>query len=355
MDTIKSDSSTTASTSNTKNTKTTTTSKKKLTPAEENMLNWKKKDLSIYSKTYTSYSGHDMVCVFEIPLSDGKTISQVVGSLQTISYSIHNEKMPVRVLGDMNMKSMVFGSRTIAGSIIFTVFDKHWVEDLLDKYYSAIKHKAHALTDELPNINISIAMMNEYGDKSRLALYGVTFVNEGQTMSINDMYTENTFQFYAKDIDYLTTDTDYNTSKSIKTKETIASKTNEINSSDTGTETKIDKSSSSSSSSSTDSTKDSAVGSDEPDNEEKVKKDANKLADTLFTAAGLTQAVNALASRIAALGLPNSAAQPLILALRNAEKKAKKKIVESSTANKNTTDKNATDTDTADKDTTDKK
>ena len=165
---------------------------------------------SDYVKTYTSYSGHDMVCVFEIPTRAGGSISSVVGSVQTISYSIHNEKMPVRVLGNMNPKGYVFGNRTIAGTIIFTVFDRHWTHKLLGEYLENIKSDAHVLTDEMPPINITIAMANEYGSKSRLALYGVTFVNEGQVMSINDMYTENTYQFYAMDIDYMSASTGSN-------------------------------------------------------------------------------------------------------------------------------------------------
>lgn len=152
-----------------------------------------------------------MVVIFEIPLADGSAIAKVVGMCQTISYSVHNEKMPVRVLGDMNMKSVVFGNRTIAGSMIFTVFDEHWSNELIDEYKSRIaKHYPTMLDDELPPINVTISMVNEYGDRSRLAIYGVTFVNEGQVMSINDTYTENTFQFYAKDIDYLTSDVNKN-------------------------------------------------------------------------------------------------------------------------------------------------
>lgn len=172
----------------------------------------KKKNGSIsseYTKTYTTYSGHDMVAIFEIPLIKG-SITHVVGELQTISYSMYNEKMPVRVLGDMNMKSIVFGNRTIAGSMVFTVFDRHWAHKMMDKYLAAMGSNAHILTDELPPINITISMANEYGDKSRLAIYGVTFVMEGQTMSIQDMYTENTFEYMAKDIDYLTNVTDAN-------------------------------------------------------------------------------------------------------------------------------------------------
>nr|DAK26586.1 MAG TPA: tail tube protein [Caudoviricetes sp.] len=167
-----------------------------------------------------------MVVIFEIPLVDGSAIAKVVGMCQTISYSIHNEKMPVRVLGDMNMKNIVFGNRTIAGSMIFTVFDEHWSNELIDEYKSRIaKHYPTMLDDELPPINVTISMVNEYGDRSRLAIYGVTFVNEGQVMSINDTYTENTFQFYAKDIDYLTSDVNKNSGGEAK----VTGGTNTIN------------------------------------------------------------------------------------------------------------------------------
>ena len=162
----------------------------------------KKSVTSNFSNKYISFSGYDMVCVFEIPVSGG-TISSVIGSLQTITYSVHNEKFPVRSLGNMNAKGYVYGPRTIAGSLIFTVFNKHWAHDLMERYLDVYKVNAHFLTDELPPLNITISFANEYGNRARMALYGVTFVNEGQVMSINDNYTENTFQFFATDIDYL--------------------------------------------------------------------------------------------------------------------------------------------------------
>ena len=170
------------------------------------------KATSQYLHTYTSYSGHDMVVIFEIPLVGGGVIAKVIGMCQTITYSLHNEKMPVRVLGDMNPKGYVFGNRTIAGTMIFTVFDEHWSNELISEYKDAMEQNGHMLDDELPPINVTISMANEYGDRSRLALYGVTFVNEGQVMSIQDTYTENTFQFYAKDVDYLTSDVNKNSS-----------------------------------------------------------------------------------------------------------------------------------------------
>ena len=159
---------------------------------------------SNYAKTYTTFSGHDMVCIFEVPISGKlKYISKVVGSLQTVTYSIHDEKTPVRCLGDMNAKGYVYGKRTIAGTLIFTVFNKHWAHEIMEEYLKTYNINAHFLVDELPPINITISCANEYGQNARLALYGVTFVNEGQVLSINDNFTENTFQFYATDVDYL--------------------------------------------------------------------------------------------------------------------------------------------------------
>lgn len=158
---------------------------------------------SDYARTYNSFSGYDMVVIFEIPLFKGKSISEVVGSLQTLTYSIHEDKTPVRSIGNMNVRGYVFGPRTVAGTMIFTVFNKHWATSIMDKYLKVQDTVEHFLVDELPPLNVTISMANEYGQRARLALFGVTFVNEGQVMSINDSYTENTFEFYATDVDYL--------------------------------------------------------------------------------------------------------------------------------------------------------
>lgn len=181
-----------------KNEKTAKTDNEKITL--KNILN---SPMSIYEKTYKSFSGHDMVCIIDIPLPNGGSINKVIGSLQTVTYSIHDEKTPVRCLGDMNAKGYVFGARTIAGTLIFSVFDKHWMHDIMEQYLANKQVTAHFLADELPPFNMTISCANEYGNEARLAIYGITLVNEGQVMSINDVYTENTYQFFAQDVDYL--------------------------------------------------------------------------------------------------------------------------------------------------------
>jgi hypothetical protein len=57
--------------------------------------------------------------------------------------------------------------------------------------------------DEIAPVNLTVSMANEYGIYARLAIYGVRFFSEGQVMSINDIYTENTFQYVALNIDYM--------------------------------------------------------------------------------------------------------------------------------------------------------
>lgn len=158
---------------------------------------------SDYLGTNSAYSASDMVASITIQTEYG-TISTILGSIQTLSYSTHQEKFPVRCLSNMNPKDWVFGPRTIAGSLVFAVFNKHWIMDIYDN----LKEKAgmknwHFLTDEIPPFDVTISFANEYGFDSRLALYGIRILEEGQTMSTNDIYIENTYQFVATDIELM--------------------------------------------------------------------------------------------------------------------------------------------------------
>lgn len=167
---------------------------------------------SVYTKTYTSFSGSDMVAVVDInlPNSSGGTtkVTKVLGEMMTISYSIHMDKTPVRSIGTVNAKDYVFGPRTIAGSLIFAQFNRHIAHELLleaNKVADSSRAMDQMIVmDELPPFNVTISMANEYGQKARLAIYGVRIVNEGNVISVNDIYTENTYQFVATDIEYLT-------------------------------------------------------------------------------------------------------------------------------------------------------
>ena len=175
----------------------------------------KRENTSIFHATNASFSGCDMVCSIEITPTSGKRITTVLGTLQTLSYSIHQEKIPVRVLGNLNAKDWVFGPRTIAGSLVFAVLNQHWLVDLYEQLYNNAEMKgAHFIADEIPPFSITVSFSSEYGFDSKMVLYGVRLIDEGQTMSINDLYIENTYQFVASDINYMDTLNNYQVGES---------------------------------------------------------------------------------------------------------------------------------------------
>lgn len=166
-----------------------------------------------YGRINTSFSGADAVAT--ITPVGGKP--RVFGEIQTLTYSIYRPTTPVYALGRINPKGFVRGQRTIAGSVIFTVFDRHVLKSVMEsysskntdnKYYKFTSDELKEMssnmkTDEMPPFDINITFMNEYGNSATLNLYGVHILTEGQTMSIEDMITENTMQYVAMDIDLM--------------------------------------------------------------------------------------------------------------------------------------------------------
>ena len=150
----------------------------------------------------SSYSGTDIVPVVQV----GNSLL-TLGSVQTISISVFREKEPIRVLGKSYAKGYTGGPRTIAGSITFIVFNRDPFWDILshltetpntytDRYSTPV-------ADQIPPINLILWCSNEYGRKSILTLYGIEFNQEGQVHSINDVYSEKTVNYLARDYDIL--------------------------------------------------------------------------------------------------------------------------------------------------------
>lgn len=88
---------------------------------------------------------------------------------------------------------------TLAGSMIFTVFNEYAFYRL-DAYKQAISFGLFPLADMLPPFDVVITFVNEYGSISKMRIYGVTIVDEGQTMSVDDLVTEQLFSYMARGI-----------------------------------------------------------------------------------------------------------------------------------------------------------
>lgn len=146
-------------------------------------------------------------------LRSGKApfVTKTLAEIQTLSVSTYREKYPVRSLTSTYPKGFTRGPRTIAGSMVFTVFDKNVLYEILEAdptEFDADKVFTTAIIDQLPPFDITISFANEMGQLSRMSIYGVEFVSEGQTMSIHDLFIENQCQYVARDIDPMTRDGD---------------------------------------------------------------------------------------------------------------------------------------------------
>lgn len=195
---------------------------------------------SEYTKTYTSFSGADIVASF------GDT---VIGELQGITYSVSREKAPCYTLGSAEVRSFSRGKRGIAGSLVFTVFDRDALLSALKKHCEkaggitrlggdlvktpmSIDDWDNAMTgklaeagtgttteladartnkageivmpryiDEIPPFDITVSYRNEYGAEAVMVIYGVEILNEGSGNSIDSVTTERACTYVARRIE----------------------------------------------------------------------------------------------------------------------------------------------------------
>ena len=147
------------------------------------------------SKYYKSFSGTDTLAFIMMPGS----LPVVIGSLTTISYSMYRNKKPVINIGRTNINGVTRGSRIFAGTMIFTLINQHWLKELQEQV-SLLTNYDELKVDELPLFDIMIVSANEYGNYVTMYIYGIDFTDEGQTISVEDLFTENTFSFIARDI-----------------------------------------------------------------------------------------------------------------------------------------------------------
>ncbi len=153
----------------------------------------------MFRKQNNSYSGTDctVVAIYNQNLI-------VLGNIETFSYSLFREKNPVRTLGRIYPKGYTLGQRSCAGSIVFITFDQHPLYSLFN-FFNERTDSTHRfsspLSDDIPPFDIMLIFGNEYGAKSIIRLYGVELFQEGGVFSINDIYSECTVEYLAKDMD----------------------------------------------------------------------------------------------------------------------------------------------------------
>lgn len=126
--------------------------------------------------------------------------------IHTLSYSNYRDKMPVHKLGVAHAAGFTRGMLTIAGTMIFTVGYEMVFSELLKLITpdfsdeTTVNDELFYRIDQLPPIDIFINFENEVGAFSRMAIFGVEFINEGQVHSVQDLVTENSINYVARHV-----------------------------------------------------------------------------------------------------------------------------------------------------------
>jgi hypothetical protein len=144
-------------------------------------------------------------------------------------------------MGSPDPRSFSRGKRGIAGSLVFTVFDKDsfynlklgdvegkystasanvdengnqttYSMDQWDQQMQALLDSGNSLStdnleamyaDQIPPFDITITFKNEYGQAATMSMLGVEILNEGSGMSIDDITTEKACTFVARGLTHL--------------------------------------------------------------------------------------------------------------------------------------------------------
>jgi len=182
-----------------------------------------------YSKTYSSFSGVDIVPIFG---------SNPIGECQGISFTVTREKAPLYTMGSADPRSFSRGKRGIAGSSVFLVLDQSALfESMKDEAFfmaasQEIPSKFTARTlaevnnvvqesvgdqrgqsvyqwkesakawyhDQIPPFDIILSAVNEYGHAARMEIRGVEILNCGSGVSVDDITTDESTTFVARAI-----------------------------------------------------------------------------------------------------------------------------------------------------------
>jgi len=177
-----------------------------------------------YLNTYTTFSGADIVATFG---------GVEIGALSGITFSVTREKAPIYTMGSPNPRSFSRGKRGIAGSLIFTVFDRPALYKMISEnhnenrsqyfytrshntipgdnnhkrgivqdeaYATGVSKQLPYYADQIPPFDITITFANEYGQAAVRSIYGVELLNEGSGASMDDIVIEETMTYVAREL-----------------------------------------------------------------------------------------------------------------------------------------------------------
>lgn len=174
----------------------------------------------VRAETYESIGGASTHVVINFHLLDDKgniiDIPIYFGTAITISYSIYRSKQSVFNFGNNLIDGFAIGNKYVAGTLIKGIFTRDELNDALSIIKNGLiasfdpkkltdisnRNVVHGLMkDDLLSCDINIIYTNEYtGEVQYETIHDATFINNGQVASINDIITESTLSYIARDV-----------------------------------------------------------------------------------------------------------------------------------------------------------
>lgn len=175
-----------------------------------------------------SYSGSDSKPYVFFPTNPSEIY--YLESMHTVSFSVHEAKGDARTLGYRNIRGFTRSVRTIAGSMIFIVIEDHPLRTLLKnaKGYAgwSVDQQINGVGDAisglnfnnrlptlLPPFNLLVTYVSEAVNSitasgvfagsakgAAVLLEGIEFIDDGMVTSINDVVSEISYSFKARNM-----------------------------------------------------------------------------------------------------------------------------------------------------------
>jgi len=140
----------------------------------------------------------------------GSLVTEVKG-LTMISWSSHRDKHSNRRTFERKPTSHARGAQTIAGSMVFTLFDEDPIRAMTPIEFfhgnnpitgpGGISEFNEMDPTEVPRFDIAISLTNEYGAISTMIIFGIDITDSGGAISMRQLENEIVIQFKALGLD----------------------------------------------------------------------------------------------------------------------------------------------------------
>lgn len=155
-----------------------------------------------------SYSGSDVKALIKNTYMNAEY--KVLNTLTTVSFSVNEQKSPVRRLGRRHVVGFTKAIRTIAGTMVLTVLKGHPLTEFytLDQYYKSgemgqgvHRDNSYHFATNVPPFDLRLIYQTEHNSNyyAQLEILGIEIISQSIVTSVNDMITECVLQFVARD------------------------------------------------------------------------------------------------------------------------------------------------------------